>query len=321
MLVLLYKFLFPIEIANMNQSKGLSGGPKIGIVALGRVAGAVFSTKLEDFPFLSRTIWIQAIAAQPGQSCTNTEISITQGLHRHNQPINSRGADRYIERASLAVEGLQLLFVVLDLAEPLGDEVLLTVTEAIQATRISAIAVAITPDAGNKRFHDLAQLAPYHALCQSCRTCIPIPDAQHNSLILLSQIYRSIVLPSTSQDGWIGVDFEDVMSVFAKQNGRSLFGIGSATGQDAEQIALQLAISSSTLGHSSLGQETSLLIFVEGRTGVITLDHIYVVVKNVRAICPNAHTICSAYSIDHLAVDFRITIITSKQVPLSCPAS
>lgn len=295
----------------MNISHDLpDDATQIGIIAIGRIANTTFSDTAEKMPFLSRMIRIQQSHSEETTSHSGIEISIARGSEQHFQAVKARcGSVQFHEEINSAVTGLNLLVIYVDIVELSKDDCLHAAANAVRLSGVSSIAVVIAAAENDGDRAELSKSPVYRAICQSNSACISIYEAQQTSLEIFVQIYRSIALPAASRAGWVGVDLEDVMSVFATHGSGSHYGIGSATGNNSEQIALHLALQNLPQENNPLTETASILVTIEGRSNLMNLAHICSIMTKVRLSSPNAHIICGAYSTDDLDSDFRVTLI------------
>lgn len=306
----------PVCIVTAEESNVEEGWvyPDIGLMIIGGFTGTIFDWNAENIPHVTRSISI------------DSKLSIDKGSasYPESSPTGSV-LSKYKDEIVSAVAGLDLLFILVDQDELSGSGILLAVADVIRETGIPTIAVAIAALTAEGERHRQTALAEYRALSQSSNAYFLIPrdlpgrlldqgasiaDVQQAPLTIFGQIYRSIVLPSTEQ-GWVGIDFQDVMTVFTKYNGMTYFGIGSATGEHAEEVALNMAINSPSLGGKLLAQANAVLVTIEGRPDIIKMGHIESIMEGVNAFCPDIDVMYGAYTITELATDYRITIIAN----------
>lgn len=229
----------------------------IKVVGVGGAgANAVDRLKMENLERLQMAVVNtdhQALSASPVQDKVLIGASITRGLGAGGDPdlgLQAAEADR--EKIGAVVKGCDLVFLIAGMGGGTGSGAAPTVAEIASEAGALVIAFVTMPFSfeGGRRAKQAEE--GLLALRKVCDAVIPLP----NDILLQEAAEGETALDSFSRaDEWIGravksiwamlfrtglinLDFSTLRQAFQTRSGKTLFGLGSGSGENAVDEAL-----------------------------------------------------------------------------------
>jgi cell division protein FtsZ len=111
--------------------------------------------------------------------------------------------------------------------------------------------------------------------------------------------------------GHVNVDFEDI-AVVLREGGRTIIGVGTASGPDRARIAAEEAASSPAAVGADLQSAKGVLVLITAAKGSLKLSESKLAMNTVRAWCaPTAHVIYGTAYDERLGEAIRLTVFAS----------
>jgi len=300
--------------------------PKIGVISIGSAGGGILSAQRGNLPYLSKAI---AIDTNPfALQRTNAEIKVLvgDGRTRYTEPTETRFlANAMKQDVASAMNGLDLVFILAGMGGATGTGVSPIVAEVAHDARILTIAATITPfDFEGKRRNQIAE-AGHRTLSRRVNAAIPLSNQAFAQLsndntpidavlaeapTAFARLYQSVT-NSLSENGMIGIDYEDIRVVLAQNTGHAAFGFGVSSGAHSADLAIQNAINSPLLGKDRLQRATGILVSIEGKPNTLKAREIKNIMNAIRNICPEAELMFSALPNQNLVDDYSVSILAN----------
>src|SRR4051812_48597585 len=217
----------------------------------GAGSNAVDRLKMENLERLQLAVIntdYQALASSPVQDKILIGMSVTRGLGAGGDPdLGRMAAEADREKISKIVKDCDLVFLVTGMGGGTGSGASPVVAEIAAETGALVIAFVTMPFSfeGGRRLKQAEE--GLRALRQVCDAVIPLP----NDVLLQEAADNETVLDSFSRaDEWIGrgvksiwamlfktglinLDFATLRQAFQQRGGKTLFGLGAGTGENA----------------------------------------------------------------------------------------
>ncbi|MBS0663722.1 MAG: cell division protein FtsZ, partial [Verrucomicrobia bacterium] len=195
----------------------------------------------------------QALASSPVQDKVLIGMSVTRGLGAGGDPeLGREAAEADREKITAVVKGCDLVFLIGGMGGGTGSGALPVVAELAAEQGALVIAFVTMPFSfeGGRRLKQAEE--GLNALRRVCDAVIPLP----NDILLQEGAEDSSVLDSFARaDEWIGrgvksiwamlfktglinLDFATLRGVFQQRGGKTLFGLGEGSGENAVADAL-----------------------------------------------------------------------------------
>src|SRR5437868_3616729 len=217
----------------------------------GAGANAVDRLKMENLERLQLAVIntdYQALASSPVQDKVLIGMGVTRGLGAGGDPeLGREAAEADREKISAVVKDCDLVFLVTGMGGGTGSGASPVVAEIAAETGALVIAFVTLPFSfeGGRRLKQAEE--GLRALRQVCDAVIPLP----NDVLLQEAADNETVLDSFARaDEWIGrgvksiwavlfntglinLDFATLRQAFQQRGGKTLFGLGGGTGENA----------------------------------------------------------------------------------------
>ena len=298
--------------------------PKVGVVAVGGLGGAILSDLAGRLPYVNRTIAIDTDANSLHRANANRKILAGDGKAL---PLDSHAA-RLLAQPSLpeiadAVAGLDMVLLVAGMGGAAGSGISPMVAQMLREQDILTLAFATSPfdfesqqrkqDAQTGirelRLHVNALLPFSHGNIRQVTgpnalfTCVSSQAA-----LAFDQLWRGILNP-VCRPGLVNIDFEDLRHLILSHEGDCAFGFGSA--HSAEAAALT-AINHPLLGRSRLQQASGVLIAVRAPPEVLKLRDSISAMRSIRKqLSQDPWILWGTYYEAHPGSDITVSILAS----------
>ena len=217
----------------------------------GAGSNAIDRLKMENLERLQLAVIntdYQALASSPVQDKVLIGMSVTRGLGAGGDPdLGREAAEADREKIAKVVKDCDLVFLVTGMGGGTGSGASPVVAEIAAETGALVIAFVTMPFSfeGGRRLKQAEE--GLRALRQVCDAVIPLP----NDMLLQEAADHETVLDSFARaDEWIGrgvksiwailfktglinLDFAALRQAFAQRGGKTLFGLGEGTGENA----------------------------------------------------------------------------------------
>lgn len=272
---------------------------KIGIVAVGGAGISIVSKLRAELPYLARFIAIDINKEALNRSTADIKILVGDGTNRPRRTDLARFLAQPVKAQIVdAVAGLDVVFLVAGMGGVAGSALSLTVADLLRARPeiLLSIGVPITPFAfEGQRRQRIAAIA-LNSLANRADCLIPLRNealAEPSSgdgvltsvldqaLIVLRDIYTGIAI-TLCEDGFIGVDFDDIKTVFTGR--RMIMKASTGYGADAARHALEGALNQIDIGDFPLHQASGIWIVVEGTCPFLKMRDANEIVNGIQSV-------------------------------------
>lgn len=265
-----------------SMEAGQEFGAKIKVIGVGGGGGnavnRMISEDVEGVEFIVANTDVQALDASTAETKIQLGPKLTRGLGAGSNPeIGEKAAEESEEQIAQSLEGADMVFVTAGMGGGTGNGAAPIVAKIAKDQGALTVGVVTRPFSfeGPKRGRYAAEgvakmkenvdtliVIANNRLLEMVDKKTPMMEAFKEADNVLRQGVQGISDLITSP-GYVNLDFADVKTVMANQ-GSSLMGIGSATGENRTGEATKKAISSPLLEASIEGAENVLLNITGG---------------------------------------------------------
>ncbi|MDE2149631.1 MAG: cell division protein FtsZ [Gammaproteobacteria bacterium] len=250
---------------------------------------------------------------------------VTRGLGAGSNPkIGREAAEEDRDRIKEMLESTDLLFITAGMGGGTGTGAAPVIAQIAKELEVLTVAVVTKPfpHEGKKRMH--IALEGIKELQQHVDSLIVIPNEKlrlvlGGSVTLLNGFKAANdVLQNAVQGisdlitrpGMINVDFADVRTVMANR-GMAMMGLGSATGEDRADRAVQAALASPLLDDLELHGARGILVNITC-DDTLTLDELELINEHINEIASPEADMKSGTSFDpSLNGELRVTVVAT----------
>jgi cell division protein FtsZ len=265
---------------------------------------------------------------------------ITRGLGAGSDPARGReAAEEDRDRIREMLEGTDLLFITSGMGGGTGTGAAPVVAEIARELGILTVAVVTKPFAyeGKKRLN--VAMKGVEDLRQYVDSLILIPNEKLRLVLggkaTVQQGFKAAndVLQNAVQGisdlitcpGQVNVDFADVRTVMTNR-GMAMMGLGTASGEDRAQRAVEMALSSPLLDDLELSGARGILVNISCDDSLTLDEHQYINEKICEIASEEADMKCGTSFNPNLNGELRVTVVAtglngSKSAQVSVPAA
>lgn len=251
--------------------------------------------------------------------------NVTRGLGAGSDPrVGREAAEEDRERIREMLESTDLLFITAGMGGGTGTGAAPVIAQIAKELEVLTVAVVTKPfpHEGKKRMH--IALEGIRELQQHVDSLIVIPNEKlrlvlGGSVTLLNGFKAANdVLQNAVQGisdlitrpGMINVDFADVRTVMANR-GMAMMGLGSATGEERAELAVQAALASPLLDDLELHGARGILVNITCDDS-LTLDELELINERINEIASPEADMKSGTSFDPgLDGEIRVTVVAT----------
>ncbi|MGH8505898.1 MAG: cell division protein FtsZ [Stenotrophobium sp.] len=265
---------------------------------------------------------------------------ITRGLGAGSDPARGReAAEEDRDRIREMLEGTDLLFITSGMGGGTGTGAAPVVAEIARELGILTVAVVTKPFAyeGKKRLN--VAMKGVEDLRQYVDSLILIPNEKLRLVLggkaTVQQGFKAAndVLQNAVQGisdlitcpGQVNVDFADVRTVMTNR-GMAMMGLGTASGEDRAQRAVEMALSSPLLDDLELSGARGILVNISCDDSLTLDEHQYINEKICEIASDEADMKCGTSFNPNLNGELRVTVVAtglngSKTAQVSVPVA
>ena len=250
---------------------------------------------------------------------------ITRGLGAGSDPAKGReAAEEDRDRIHEMLEGTDLLFITAGMGGGTGTGAAPVIAEIAKELGILTVAVVTKPFAyeGKKRMN--VALKGIDDLRQNVDSLILIPNEKLRIVLggkaTVQQGFKAAndILQNAVQGisdlitcpGLVNVDFADVRTVMSNR-GMAMMGLGTASGEDRAQRAVEMALSSPLLDDLELSGARGILVNISCDDSLTLDEHQFINEKICDIASEEADMKCGTSLVPNLNGELRVTVVAT----------
>ena len=301
--------------------------PKIGVVAVGGLAGTILNDLAGRLPYLNRTIAINTEVASLQWVKADRKILVGD---RKSLPLDPQAArlraQAYLPEIADAIAGLDMVFLVVEMDGTAGSDLSPLVAKMLQEQNILTLAFATWPLNFNSQHRKRHAQTGIRKLQDSVNFLLKLPDGNiervgeknasfksvtNQAALAFEQLWQGILNP-VCRPGCVNIDFEDLRHNILSHEGDCAFGFGSASGVNGSEAAIRKAIDHPLLGQNRLQRASAALIAVRSSQQNLLFQESKHALKSIRnQLSPDAWVIYGAHHDDTLGNEITVSVLAS----------
>ena len=301
--------------------------PKVGVVAVGRLAGTILNDLAGRLPYLTRAIAVTTDVASLQWVKADRKILVGDSKAPPLEPQAARlRAQAYLPEIADAVAGLDMIFLVAEMDGAAGSDLSPLVAKMLHEQDILTLAFATWPlnfDSQHRRRHAQTGI---RKLQDHVNSLLEFPDGNiervgegnasfksvtNQAALAFEQLWRGILNP-VCKPGCVNIDFEDLRHNILSHKGNCAFGFGSASGVNGSETAIRKAIDHPMLGQNRLQRASAALIAVRSSQQNLLFQESKHALGSIRnQLFPDAWVIYGAHYDDTLGNEITVSVLAS----------
>ncbi|QRM20752.1 hypothetical protein GBK02_15910 [Dechloromonas sp. TW-R-39-2] len=301
--------------------------PKIGIVAAGSGACGMLRNSQGNLPYLERSVAIDTSPFVLHRTKADRSVRVGQSADKITDSkllrVQAKAAQSEIRDA---LDGLDLIWLLSSLGGNAGTGIAPIVADAVKDLGIPVIAASVTPfEFEGERRNQIAR-AGLNSITRRVAVSIELPNEAYVTddddetldtvLGRVSSDFERLYSASSSilsQQGLIGVDFEDFHAALAQGQGVVGFGNGEGNGEAGLRTALSAATAHNSLGAERLWQAKGVFVAIQLKSSNEPIRRINEVMQDMNALVSDSEAlvIYGAVVDPNLSSDAHISIMAA----------
>jgi cell division protein FtsZ len=301
--------------------------PKIGIVAAGGGACGMLRNLQGNLPYLERSVAIYTSPFVLHRTKADRSVRVGQSADKITDSkllrVQAKAAQSEIRDA---LAGLDLIWLLSSLGGNAGTGIAPIVADAAKDLGIPVIAASVTPfEFEGERRNQIAR-AGLNSITRRVAVSIELPNEAYITddddetldtvLGRVSSDFERLYHASSSilsQQGLIGVDFEDFRAALVQGEGLVGFGNGEGNGEDGLRTAFSAVTAHNSLGAERLRQAKGVFVAIHLKSSNEPMRRINEVMQDMNALVSDSEAlvIYGAVIDPNLPSDAHISIMAA----------